>query len=128
MKFIYFSLVCYNTSDDDLLNVIESINFSRLPWKLILVDNSPTDRLKFLVEGLEKIEYIHNPGNPGFGAAHNIAIKKSIKAGAKFHFVVNPDIHFESDIITPMVNYMANHPVVGMMMPQVLNPDGSVSR
>jgi hypothetical protein len=45
--------------------------------------------------------------------------------GAKYHFV-NPDIYFEGDVVTPMVQYMADDMTIGMMMPQVLNEDGSV--
>ena len=73
-----------------------------------------------------RIEYVFNPSNPGFGAAHNIAIKSSISIGAKFHFVINPDIYFIEDVITPMVSYMAKDKKIGMMMPQILNLDGTV--
>jgi hypothetical protein len=49
-----------------------------------------------------------------------------MKLGAKYHFIVNPDIYFEGDVVTPMVQYMADDMTIGMMMPQVLNEDGSV--
>jgi GT2 family glycosyltransferase len=48
-----------------------------------------------------------------------------MKLGAKYHFIVNPDIYFEGGV-TPMVQYMADDMTIGMMMPQVLNEDGSV--
>lgn len=93
--------------------------------KLYLLDNSPLDDLKFLSE-VPKIEYIHNPSNPGFGAAHNIAIKKAIEEESDYHFIVNPDIFFNEDVITPMVNFMDQNNGVGMLMPQILNIDDSV--
>lgn len=93
--------------------------------KMFLVDNSPTDELKILVID-SRIEYIHNPANPGFGASHNVAIQKAMEMGVKYHFIVNPDIYFERDVITPMVEYMANDTTIGMMMPQILNEDGTV--
>jgi GT2 family glycosyltransferase len=40
--------------------------------------------------------------------------------------IVNPDIYFEGDVVTPMVQYMADDMTIGMMMPQILNEDGSV--
>jgi GT2 family glycosyltransferase len=52
---------------------------------------------------------------------------REMKLGAKYHFIVNPDIYFEGDVVTPMVQYMADDMTIGMMMPQVLNEDGSVS-
>jgi hypothetical protein len=72
------------------------------------------------------VQYIHNPSNPGFGAAHNIAILKALEMGSKYHFIVNPDIYFKGDVISPMVSYMELDPEIGMMMPQILNLDGSL--
>lgn len=108
-----------------LQNAIQSVlNTSRMD-KIFLVDNSPTDDLKILVTDL-RIEYIHNPSNPGFGFSHNVAIQKAMELDSKYHFVVNPDIYFEGDVITPMVEYMASDTTIGMMMPQILNEDGSI--
>lgn len=94
-------------------------------FKLILVDNSPTKSLADIYED-QRIEYIHNPSNPGFGAAHNIAIDLAIKSGSKYHFIINPDIYFDMDVVTPMVSYMEANADVGMMMPEILYPDGSI--
>lgn len=93
--------------------------------KLYLVDNSPTDELKILATD-PRIEYIHNPSNPGFGASHNVAIKNAIELGSKYHFIINPDIYFEGDVVSPMIEYMRSDATIGMMMPQVLNIDGSI--
>jgi GT2 family glycosyltransferase len=92
---------------------------------LYLIDNSPTDVLKSFGEQ-DRVRYIHNPSNPGFGAAHNIAIKLALDEGYKYHFIINPDIYFTGDIITPMIQYMDTNSDVGMLMPEVLNEDGSV--
>ena len=108
-----------------LQNAIQSLLKTNCVDKLFLVDNSPTDELKILVID-SRIEYIHNPANPGFGASHNVAIQKAMEMGVKYHFIVNPDIYFERDVITPMVEYMANDATIGMMMPQILNLDGTV--
>ena len=93
--------------------------------KLFLVDNSPTDNLKLLATD-SRIEYLHNPSNPGFGAAHNIAIKRAIDIGSMYHFIINPDVFFDSDVISKMVDAMEHDSGIGMMMPQVLNLDGSI--
>ena len=118
-------IVMYNNGVEILQQAINSVLNSNLNIKLFLIDNSPTDVLKRLVTD-SRIEYIHNPSNPGFGASHNVAIERAIGLGLKYHFIVNPDIYFEGDVITPMVEYMANDMTIGMMMPQILNEDGSV--
>lgn len=119
------SIVLYRNNIIMLQNAIQSILETGDVNKMFLVDNSPTNELKILITD-SRIEYIHNPANPGFGASHNIAILKAFELGSKYHFIVNPDIYFEGDVITPMVEYMENDATIGMMMPQILNEDGTI--
>ncbi|MDQ1141133.1 glycosyltransferase [Pedobacter agri] len=125
MDLISASIVLYNNNLNILKNTINCILLDYQNIQLFLIDNSGSNVLCCLAVD-ERIVYIHNPSNPGFGAAHNLAIKKAISNGSKFHFIVNPDIHFNKDVIGPMVNFMINNIDVGMMMPQVLNEDGTI--
>ena len=92
---------------------------------LYLIDNSPTTQLEVL-KTEDRITYIHNPSNPGFGAAHNMAISKAMELGSNYHFVINPDVSFDGAIIAQMVDAMEEDPKIGMLMPQILNEDGTV--
>lgn len=123
---VYISLVTYNTKREEVVKVIDSISHTKMIWKLIIVDNSPDDRIKSYLKNIPNVEYFFNNSNLGFGAAHNIAIQKSISENVKYHFVVNPDVYFNEDPIEAMVNFMIKDSQVGMMMPQILNNDGSV--
>ncbi|PAM94411.1 glycosyl transferase family 2 [Flavobacterium sp. IR1] len=120
------SIVLYKTDFTELKKNIESIFKEGLDLKLYLVDNSPADDLKVFTNNDSRIIYIHNPSNPGFGAAHNIAILKAIEKGSKYHFVVNPDIYFDGKVISSMVDFMDKDSSIGMMMPQILNLDGTI--
>jgi GT2 family glycosyltransferase len=119
------SIVLYKNAANTLSDAILSFLNKDFNMLLYLIDNSPTDELKYLVTH-NRISYIHNPSNPGFGAAHNIAIQKAIELGSKYHFVVNPDVYFNEDVVTPMVEYMKINSSIGMMMPQILNLDGTI--
>ena len=119
------SIVLYRNDITILQNAVHSILKSERVDILFLVDNSPTDDLKILITD-SRIEYIHNPSNPGFGASHNVAIQKAMELVSKYHFIVNPDIYFEGDVISPMVEQMELDFKIGMMMPQVVNEDGSI--
>jgi GT2 family glycosyltransferase len=119
------SIVLYRNDITMLQNAIQSIIEMGGIAKMFLIDNSPSDDLKILITD-SRIEYIHNPANPGFGASHNVAIQKAMEMGSKYHFIVNPDIYFEGDVITLMVEYMASDATIGMMMPQILNEDGTI--
>ncbi|MGL2988116.1 glycosyltransferase family 2 protein [Flavobacterium sp. RSSA_27] len=119
------SIVLYRNDINMLQDAIQSLLKTGDINKLFLVDNSPTNDLKTLLTN-SRIDYIHNPSNPGFGASHNVAIQKAMDLGSKYHFIVNPDIYFEGDVIMPMVEYMSNDETIGMMMPQILNEDGTI--
>ena len=65
------SIVVYKNTKEQIKEVIDCcLKYSNL--RIILIDNSPTNSLKECSLHLN-IRYIHNPLNPGFGAAHNIA-------------------------------------------------------
>lgn len=123
---IGISVVLYNTSVDDIQNLLQSFKLIKSPYKLYIVDNSLSDDQKIFFDEINNIQYIHNPSNPGFGASHNLAILNSIESYHDYHFIVNPDVYFEADVVTPMVEFMQSDPMVGMLMPQILNLDGSI--
>ncbi|QIH39500.1 glycosyltransferase [Flavobacterium sp. Sr18] len=118
------SIVLYNNDVAELSKIIESIFKININLTLYLIDNSPKDDFRFLEK--EGVFYIHNPSNPGFGAAHNIAIHKAMDLGSNYHFVINPDVYFEQDVVSPMIEFMKKDSLIGMMMPQILNLDGTI--
>jgi GT2 family glycosyltransferase len=119
------SIVLYNSSKQIVNDLINKINFFNSEIIIFLVDNSPNDSLKIL-QSSDKIKYIHLKNNIGFGAAHNIAITESINLGSLYHFIINPDIVIKNDIFNPMINYLNTNKFVGIIMPQILNIDGSI--
>jgi len=119
------SIVLFNNEASILNKAIQSF-LNATPYGILyLIDNSPTDDLKKIATN-DRVIYISNPSNPGFGASHNKAIDLAKTKNSKWHFIINPDTHFEGDVITPMIRFMEEHPNVGMMMPQVLNNDGTI--
>lgn len=126
LKMTSLSIVLYNTSEEDIQNIFSSLVNVKILYKLYVIDNSPQDQLKKYFVDKKDITYIHNPSNPGFGASHNIALEMSIHEGVDFHFVINPDVFFKEDVISKMISYMRDNSDVGMMMPEILNLDGSI--
>lgn len=118
-------IVLYNNSLKMLQACISEFLDTALDTHLYLIDNSPGTELKVL-KTEQRISYIHNPSNPGFGAAHNIGISKAIELGSNYHFVINPDVFFDGAIIPSMIKVMLEDSSIGMLMPQILNEDGSI--
>lgn len=94
------------------------------PYEIIIVDNSSKDRTK--LKDLE-IEFNANlillDKNIGYGPAANRGLHVS---KGKYLAVANPDLVFIDDSAKRIVDYMDNHPEVGAVIPQYLNPDMSL--
>jgi hypothetical protein len=93
--------------------------------KMVIVDNSPTEKLRFLCRALGT-EYFYTGKNLGFGAAHNIAFNNS--ATSKYHVVLNPDVQFGKTVIEELVAFLELNESVWLVMPCVVNSDGSLQK
>ena len=107
-----------------LQKAINSFLNTELSVRLIVVDNSPGDDIRKICND-NKIEYIFNNANIGFGAGHNIAIRRILEL-SKYHIVLNPDIYFSIGNLEKLYNFMENNNDVGLVMPKILYPDGSL--
>lgn len=117
------SVVSYKNKPAQIAQVLRSVAASQLNIDLYLVDNSPDDQLAVVAQ-IFRATYIHLPNNPGFGSGHNAAMRAALAHGSNYHLILNPDIHFSSDILQTLVNYMESQPDIGLMMPRVRYPDG----
>jgi GT2 family glycosyltransferase len=122
--FISVSVVLYKTKPSEIIHVYQCLLQSEISFELILIDNSPDDRLKDVIKN-HRVRYIFTGKNLGFGKAHNLAIKEMIRQ-AEFHLVINADISFSANVLTTLIRYMKEHPEVGQIMPKVLSPNGEI--
>lgn len=121
---VTFSLVVYKQPLEELRQVVNSLLLYKAPKRIYIVDNSPTDEARKLETMDDCIVYRFSNKNVGFGSAHNWAIKQAMEVGSVYHFVVNPDIKFDTDVVTPMISWLDEHPDVAQMMPRILYPNG----
>ena len=126
-KELSVSLVMYCNDIVELTTAINSALQSSLVGKIYLIDNSPSDSLKILGKiDTERIEYLFQDKNLGFGRAHNIGIELSQKEEFKYHLILNPDIEFKENILEKLYAYMEGNQKCGMTMPKVLYNNGDL--
>lgn len=116
------SIVAFHTQHKDLSRLIDCVMRSPIE-RLYIIDNSTNDELRDFVRNNQRITYIHSL-NLGYGAGHNIAIRKALESGADYHVVLNPDIYWQGDVIGELAKFMDANPDVGQVMPKVFYPDG----
>ena len=125
------SIVTYNTPTTDLEKIIKCFQKIKLNFKLWISDNSETDALRNFFEKIndDRIEYIFNNANKGFGEGHNRIIKKV--AGdpklSEFHLAINADIYFKENTIEKIVEYMKEHEEIGQIGPKITDLEGKFS-
>ena len=86
------SIVTYNTEKEELRRIIGCFQRVGLEFKLWISDNSEEAGLKEFVKEIsdDRIEYIFNNCNKGFGAGHNVIINKLItgEVESEFHLMI----------------------------------------
>jgi GT2 family glycosyltransferase len=102
---------------------MEVLRNSSVISNIYVIDNSPTEIPDF---HKPEVTYIFNNKNVGYGAAHNIAIKKTIEQKIPYHLIINPDISFEPQILSEIVYYMDENTNIGQLMPKVYYPNGEI--
>jgi GT2 family glycosyltransferase len=122
MKELTASIVAYKNPANILAQAIHSFLSNTTDSHLYLIDNSPADDLKYLAYD-PRITYIFNKKNIGFGAAHNMALRKVLEQ-SKYHLILNPDVYFDADVISKIYSFMEDHDTIGQVMPKVFYPDG----
>lgn len=119
------SIVLYQPSWEQVLALTQSLLKYTHVRHVFWVDNSP-NRIDTLPLQSERVRYIFNGKNLGYGAAHNIAIRESIYDDVPFHLVINPDILITSDTLPTLMSFIQQHPEVGLVMPRVVYPNGEL--
>ncbi len=121
---IAVSIVLYNTLYQKVEALINGLLSCGSICHLYIIDNSATKTKIPIFDN--RVEYIFNNKNIGFGAAHNIALLKSIQNKTKYHIIINPDIELEPIIIDDLKYFMEGNIHVGLVMPKVLYPNGEI--
>jgi len=122
-KCLNVSIVLYNSDPKNIISLVDLILQSKNINQIYLIDNSAITSTLYDNCGAK---YHYVGANLGYGSAHNIAIKESIKEGVKYHLVLNSDIAFNANIIDSLIDKMESDFSIGLIMPKVLNLDGSI--
>jgi len=92
--------------------------------EIIVVDNASGDgSVEMVRTEFPGVHLIANVDNRGFPAANNQGIAI---AGGRYILILNPDTEVVGETLATMLAFADAHPDVGVVGPQLLNPDGSV--
>ena len=112
----------YDEAVDAARSVIE--HTKARPLTLYMVDNNSPDGTGRKLQETDfgpNAKVICLPKNLGFGSGHNQVIPY---LDSDYHFVLNPDILVEYDVLDEICDWMDEHPDVVMSRPSLRFPDG----
>ncbi|WP_178090050.1 glycosyltransferase family 2 protein [Plesiomonas shigelloides] len=123
--------VLLSTVVDKILEALDLLSGHYLPIELIVIDNSsePSTLIKEYIESIrcfDSIKYISRFDNPGFGIAHNHAIRYGEEF--RYHLILNPDLDVAPDALKSALEFMEQHPECGLLTPYATWGDGQVQR
>jgi len=105
------------------LRSIES-RFAGVTYEVCVVDNASKDRTRKIVrDQFPRVQLIVNERNLGFAAGVNQGLERT---HGPFVLWLNPDAEILSDGLKELFQYMEREPKVGIIGPQILDPDGGV--
>ena len=125
-------IVTYNREQEELNRILNCFKKIKLKFKLWISDNSEKDILRNFIENFsdDRIKYIFNNSNKGFGAGHNIVLQKLIEENEKseFHLMINADVFFEENTIEKIIAYMRKNSDIGQIGPRIYESNGEINR
>lgn len=128
LKPLSISIVLYKTPSLQLKKCISSLQKIRELADLYIIDNSPNTLLKKYKKLFQGATYVSLKSNEGYSRGHNKALEIASIKKYEYHLVLNADCYFESNVITKLIDIMDKNKNIGLIMPKVLNPNGSLQQ
>ena len=127
------ALVVLNYNDaDNTLKILGNVADYSVFDKVIVVDNASNDdskiRLKSFCEKRDKIFFVENQENKGYGAGNNVGIFVAKKLGMDLALIANPDTDFEERVIKVVKSVIVKNYNISICAPLVETNDVYGSR
>lgn len=122
---VAISIVTYNSQHifTVLDNAIKEFGGDDCFRFVIFDNNSRPDYQEKLKEYEDFVDITFYHENNGFGFGHNYNL---LEANEDYFLVFNPDIILKREDLLKMIQNMDNDRTISLLVPKVLNPDGSI--
>ena len=121
---VFTIIVTYN-GKKWIQSCIESLLNSSYKTRIIVVDNDSIDNtIQIISQFGDKVIFIQNEFNKGFGSANNLGIQYALEQKADMIFLVNQDVYVYEDTVELLVKALKENPEYGIISPLQLEPGG----
>lgn len=118
---VYMIVLNWN-SYNDTTACIESLEALDYPhFKIVIVDNASRDGSESILRSrFPHYPFIQTGKNLGYAGGNNYGIRYALRAGAKYVWILNPDVTVEKESLKTMVEVMESDLSVGLSGPRVI--------
>jgi GT2 family glycosyltransferase len=113
-------------SRNEIHDCIESLQKQEVPFEIFLVDNaSPDDTAEVISDYATRFDNVHailNKENIGLAAANNCPLGKCL---GDYVLILNPDTLLRDAALATLVDFLDQHPEVGVVGPKNVYADGT---
>ena len=114
---ISVSIVTYNSAGSLPLFLDCLRHQDGVTWEAFFFDNASQDRTRELIEKAALGNLFPSEANIGYGRAHNSNLAACL---GRYVLVLNPDLHFESDLFACLLRALEDHPEYFLVGPRIL--------
>ena len=119
------SIIILSWNVRDLLRrCLSSLPLSDPDVEIIAVDAASADGSVEMVRAeFPGVKLITSPENLGYTRGNNLGLRAAV---GRYLLILNPDTEIVGEAIAQMLAYMDAHPRIGVLGPQLLNPDHTI--
>lgn len=119
-------VIVHYKNDKDLIECLNSLYAReiRQSFEVIIVDNSENNSLQDILnrKKYKQLKYVFSQKNLGYGSGMNLGAKY---AKGEFLFILNPDVVFNTDIISALINSF-NDKQIGIVAPLLYTTEDKI--
>lgn len=124
MPKVYIIILNWNGLKDTLECLYSVFKLVYPDFEVIVVDNcSSDDSVEIIRQRFPQVALIENSKNLGYTGGNNVAMKKAMKAGADYVWLLNNDTVVESDSLMKLVDGAEQSQEIGLVSPAIYHYD-----
>lgn len=109
----------YNSSFDTVRLYNELEYFYPNIGRIIIDNNSSIIDKKYLKKNINSTDLMFNYSNFGYAGGNNVGIKRAIKEGAKYIWILNPDIKITKNSLPILIDTIKNDHTIAAVGPRI---------
>lgn len=123
MKITLSAIYVYHNTPNEIKKSIETLihSLKKIRYEIIIIDNASFDKVPAELNNLAHVKIINNGKNCGYGKGLNQGVKI---AQGKYLLLLNPDIEFDINSISNLLNKLKSNSKVGAIGPQLISEKG----